>query len=331
MQENAIEGFSPEEEQILLREDKGEENPKRKKPINVKRGIFIVSFIILPIINFLVFYVYVNADAFLMGFQETRDGTTYFTLTHFTRFFREFTLATSQIREAFVNTLITFLIQQLMFPLGFLVSYFLYKKIPISGVFRIIFFLPTIISATVISSFYMQLVGVDGPTALLLQKICGLDYVPEILASERFANTFVLLQMFWLGFPGNMILWGGTLGRIPSSVLESAKLDGVGWVREAFSIIIPMVWPTFAMLWMLSVVGIFGATGNVFLLTKGEFGTMTLNCWMYLQVYNNQANAAMSNVYNYMSAVGLILTLVSVVLSFGIRKFTSKINEDVDY
>lgn len=303
---------------------------KRKKPVNIKRGIFILSFIILPVVNFLVFYVYVNANAFFMGFQETQNGITRFTLTHFLRFFREFTLETSQIREAFFNTLITFLIQQIMFPLGFLVSYFLYKKIPLSGVYRVLFFLPTIIPATVVSSFYMQFIGVDGPIAPVFQKFYNLNYIPELLASNRFANKFVLLQMFWLGFPGNLILWGGTLGRIPSSVIESAKLDGVGWFREAFSIVIPMVWPTFAMMWMLSVVGLFGASGNVFLLTQGEYGTMTLNCWMYLQVYKNQANAALSNVYNYMSAVGFMITLVSVVLSFGIRKLTNKI-ETVDY
>ena len=303
---------------------------KRKKPVNIKRGIFILSFIILPVVNFLMFYVYVNANAFFMGFQETQNGITRFTLTHFSRFFREFTLETSQIREAFFNTLITFLIQQIMFPLGFLVSYFLYKKIPLSGVYRVLFFLPTIIPATVVSSFYMQFIGVDGPIAPVFQKLFNLDYTPELLASDRFANKFVLLQMFWLGFPGNLILWGGTLGRIPSSVIESAKLDGVGWFREAFSIVIPMVWPTFAMMWMLSVVGLFGASGNVFLLTQGEYGTMTLNCWMYLQVYKNQANAALSNVYNYMSAVGFMITLVSVALSFGIRKLTNKI-ETVDY
>ena len=39
---------------------------KRKKPVNIKRGIFILSFIILPVVNFLVFYVYVNANAFFI-------------------------------------------------------------------------------------------------------------------------------------------------------------------------------------------------------------------------------------------------------------------------
>ena len=152
---------------------------KRKKPVNIKRGIFILSFIILPVVNFLVFYVYVNANAFFMGFQETQNGITRFTLTHFSRFFREFTLETSQIREAFFNTLITFLIQQIMFPLGFLVSYFLYKKIPLSGVYRVLFFLPTIIPATVISSFYMQLIGVDGPIDRCFRKYTGLITFPN--------------------------------------------------------------------------------------------------------------------------------------------------------
>lgn len=47
---------------------------KRKKPVNIKRGIFILSFIILPVVNFLVFYVYVNANAFSWDSRKRRTG-----------------------------------------------------------------------------------------------------------------------------------------------------------------------------------------------------------------------------------------------------------------
>ena len=303
----------------------------KKKAFNIKRAFFIIAFIILPVINFLVFYVYVNANSFIMGFQKTVDGTTVFTLEHFDRFFKEFSSETSEIRLALINTLKTFLIVEIMFPIGFLVSYFLYKKIPLYNVFRIIFFLPTLIAGTVITSVYMQIIGVEGPIAELVKNIYNLDYVPTLIADERFANTFVFVQLIWLSFPGNMILWGGTLSRIPESVLESAKLDGVNWWQEAFRIIVPIVWPTFSLLFLLAFVGLFGSTGNVFLLTKGDYGTQTISNWMYLQVYNTTGSANMSNIYNYMSAVGLFLTAVTLVLSVLVRKITGRFNSEIEY
>ena len=44
------------------------DNPKRKKIF--RRRFFIFCFLAFPVINFLIFYVYVNFDAFFMAFQR---------------------------------------------------------------------------------------------------------------------------------------------------------------------------------------------------------------------------------------------------------------------
>ena len=266
-----------------------------------------------------------------MAFQTTKNGVTVWTLENFARFFREFSLSTSTIRIAFKNTFLTFGINLIMFPVGFFVSFFLYKKIFLYKTFRTIFFMPSIIAGTIISSVFMKIVGTQGPIAKIVQDLYHLDYVPDVLNDSRFANTFVLMQMVWLNFPGSMIIWGGTFSRIPTSVIEAARLDGVNWVQEAFQIIIPVVWPTFALQLMLTFVGMFGSSGNVFLLTKGEFGTQTLSNWMYMQVYGNTAYGGNNNAFCYLSAVGLLISAVAITLSLTIRRITNKVFQDVEY
>ena len=49
----------------------------------LKKAGFILSFVILPTITFLVFYVYVNLDAFVMSFQQNIDGVKIWTLNNF--------------------------------------------------------------------------------------------------------------------------------------------------------------------------------------------------------------------------------------------------------
>lgn len=304
---------------------------KKKKKIDPLHVVFILAFTIPSVVYFCVFYVYVNFNSFIMAFQTKRQGTLYWTLEHFTRFFKEIVQSDSEIQTAFRNTFLTFLIGQVMFVVGFFVSYFLYKRVPMSKFFRICFFLPGLISGTIVSSIFIRIVGVGGPIAPIYQQLFNLEYEPTLLSDPRFANSIIWGNMIWLGFPGNMILFGGTLSRLPESVLEQAKLDGVSWVQEAFKIIIPIIWPMISLLLVLNIAGIFGASGNVFLLTQGQAGTQTVSNWMFMQVYNTVGNPDVSNAYNYLSAVGMILTIVSVGIALSVRKIAGTYFEGVTY
>ena len=78
---------------------------KKSKPINKLRVSFILFGLLIPVINWLIFYVYVNFSSIAMAFTSSQ-GT--FSLENFARFFTEFTMETSDMRNAFVNTFITF-------------------------------------------------------------------------------------------------------------------------------------------------------------------------------------------------------------------------------
>ena len=178
---------------------------------------------------------------------------------------------------------------------------------------------------------FRRMMDVNGFVAQMVGQYMGLDYTPELLADSRFANITVLAQMVWLSFPGSMVIWGGTFARIPDDVLESGRIDGVNWWGEFTKIIVPLVWPTVALQMILLFCGIFGASANVFLLTGGEYNTINLSTWMYLQLYGNSGIRYTSNIYNYMSAAGMVMTVVAITISLLIRKFTDKVFDEVEF
>lgn len=301
---------------------------RKGKPINKRRVLFIICCCALPVIQWLIFYVYANMSSFVMAFTN-KDGVLSF--DNFIRFWDELNNPVSDIRIAIKNTFLTFAISLVSFPFKVLVSYFIYKKVPGAGIYRILFFLPSIIFGVAWAMIFRQMIGVEGFIAEWVQDWLNLERPPELLSDSRFANTVVILHMLWLGFPGDLIIWGGTFTRIPNDVLESGKIDGVNWWQEFTMITIPMVWPTVALQMVLMFCGIFGATGSVFLLTKGMYGTMTISAWMYLQLLNQSGNQYTSNAYNYMSAVGLVFTVIAIAISLGIRRWTDKAFEEVEF
>ena len=301
---------------------------KRKKPINKCRVAFIICCCALPVIQWLIFYVYANFQGFLMAFT---DRTGAWSLDNFVRLWKQLKNIDSELGVAIKNTGITFCINLVLYPFHILVSYFLYKKIPGHGLYRVLFFLPAIIFSVAFSLVFKQLIGVNGFIAQGVQQLEGLDYTPTLLADSRYANLTIWGHMIWVGFAGNIVIYGGAFSRIPDDLLESARLDGVNWWKEFIYIIVPMVWPTVALHAVMMFCGIFNASGQVFLLTGGEYGTMTLDAWMYIQVMQGGSNIQNSNIFNYMSAVGMTMTVAAVLLSLGIRKWTDKVFNGLEY
>lgn len=304
-------------------------NSRTKKKKIYKGRVFFLMFCILPpLLHFLIFYIFPNISSFFMAFTDVEGEISF---DNFVRLYKEISNSDSDLRIGLKNTAITFGLMVITFPFKVLVSYFIYKNIPGAKFYRIVFFLPSIIFSVAVALIFQQFVGVDSFIAEWVQKANDLGYVPDLLADSDYANKVILLNMLWLCFPGDLIIWGGTFSRIPEDVLESGKIDGVTWWTEFTQIIVPMVWPTVALQMVLLACGFFGASGNVFLLTRGQYGTMTFAAWQYLQLFEYSGSRFSSNIYNYLSAVGLVTTIIAIVISVTVRRFANKAFEEVEF
>lgn len=304
---------------------------RKKKNKNYMRIIFISSMIIIPLINFLVFYLYVNFNSFFMAFQMVDGkGNLRWTLNNFIFFFEELKLSDSVLPEAIANTLLTFgvnLITALV--TSFLISYFLYKKIWFSSFFKVVLFLPAIISPVVLTRLFSAMVGVKGPVTEILHTIFGMP-IPNggLLGDDRYAMNTIIGYCVWTGVAGNMILFNGALGRIPKEIIEAGEIDGVKWYDELFRIILPLIWPTMTTLIIMATVGIFSASGPVLLLTGGENKTNTISYLIFMKVYNTKGAL---NPQNEAAAWGLAFSMVSIPLVFIIKYILNKFFKDIEY
>ena len=96
----------------------------------LRKNLFIVGMLSIAIVHFLVFWLYVNLSSILMAFKNVTIEGTKWGFGNFKIMFDSFRNPTSELRGAFVNTMIFFAVNLLIkLPLTFICSYFLYKKI----------------------------------------------------------------------------------------------------------------------------------------------------------------------------------------------------------
>ncbi len=297
---------------------------KRILSVKVKRKIFIICMLTLPVANFFVFWVYTNFSSILLAFQTPKDGEIQWGFANFAKMIKDFSTAGQGLSIAIKNTFIYFFASNLItLPLSFLLSYFLYKKVLGYRVFRVIFYLPSIISSLVLVSAFKYFINVDAPLDVLFQKLFGKG-VPHFLHDSDYATkTIVFYSVFW-GLGGNLILFSGAMANIDSGIVEAAKIDGANMITEMLRIVVPLMWPTLSTVLTFSFMGIFNSSGPILAFTQGAYETQTLNYWIYSEV-------AYSASYYYPSAVGLVLTCIGAPIALFMRWLLSRRIDDLEY
>lgn len=304
---------------------------KNKSKLTTKKKrdyLFCYAMISVALLNFIVFYIMRNGNAILLAFQQVdyfdEGGFVHYKwgLDNFQYFFQELKNPKSDIYIAIINTLKYFAVNTfVVFPISYFISYFLYKKIWGYKVFRVIFFLTTIVSSVVLVTIFKNLIR--GPVPKVVSML--FDYeMPTLLMNEKTATITIIIYCIWTGLAGNFILFQGAMNRIPAEIHDALRVDGCGWFRELFGIITPMCWQTVSTLLVMNMVGLFNASGPILLFnTGGRFKTWTLSYWIYEQV--------MGSNYAYPAAIGLLLSVVTLPFILIVRKLLSKPFADLEY
>ena len=295
---------------------------KKKFGSSVNRTVFIIKTLMLPLLHWAVFWLYVNFDGILMAFQSSRTGE--WTLDNFAYVWQQLTMDSGDLRIALRNTMYYFIESNVLLVLNLIVAYFIYKKIRGYKAYRIIFYIPGLVSSVVLTTIFQEFIKPFGPLGDLL-GLLGIN-LPEtgLLADKGTATYTIMAYNVWVGFSGWVLMFSSSMSRLPAEVMDAAKLDGCGPFREVFSIVLPMIAPMFTTLFILNFTSIFSASGPVLLFTQGRFETTTISYWMFTQVYGNGGYGGTGQ-YNIVSAFGLCLTAVAVPLTMGLRALLEKL------
>ena len=302
---------------------------KKKKKINWRQLIFIWGMLAIPLIHFLIFFVYVNIDSVLMSFRmmDINKGEFVWTFHWYQHFFEKLTSPHDpNIRKATINSLLFGLNDLVLVTISLILSYFFYKKIRGRQFFRIIFFLPSIISIVIYTMAYKFMFQAGeagtGPINSIIRAFGGNP--PLWFINERLSITLILIYCLWVGTGYNILIFGGAMANINTEVMEYAKLDGVGMFRELFQIILPMIWPTLSVAFIGSVTTIFTLFIQVQLLTMGS-STFQVNTIAYL------INGAVESNQEWAAAIGICYTIVAIPIILSVRKLIEVIGKKFGY
>ena len=301
-------------------------------PKTFRKGMpgFIICMLAVPVAWFIVFYVVVNFNSIILAFRSL-DGVSStgapiykWGFDNFAKFFEAFALDTDDVQLSLWNTLKYFALNVLcILPLTFFFAYFMYKKIWGHKFFRVLFYMPSILSAVTMTTLYKNILGGYGPVDEFWKWLTG-NPIPAFFTSYELGTPIIMVYQVWVGFGVNMILYQGAMGRIPEEVIEAGKLDGISWWRELFQVVTPMVWGTLSTTLILAFTGLFNSSGPILLLTHGAFQSSTINFFIFNQVYRYSE-------YAYPAAIGLFFTVVSMPIVFGFRALMNKLDPKVEY
>lgn len=305
---------------------------ERKKSSTFKRDgtIFLMVILAIPILHWLVFWLYVNVQSITLAFQDPRTGV--FTFDNFILLWEDLTNPlTSTIGQAFKNTMLFFALHLFVtMPLSLGIAFFLYKRILGYQFFRIIFYFPSIISAVVMVTTFKNFISPTGPLGQIA-KLIGWKMPDQglLVGFDGTPTITIMIYCIWTGFTRDVLLFTGGMSRIPVEVLESAKLEGCGPFREIVSIVLPMIWPTISTQIIFIFTGMFAAGGPILLLTNGDYGTYTVAFWIFKQVYGDGLIGG-SGTYNMVSCAGFTFTLIGVPIILFIKWLLGRF-ESVEY
>ncbi len=237
---------------------------KKNGPFSQKRRkdtLFYLSIVTIPFINFIVFQVYQNyIDVFLFAVKSFNPTTGEYAFTrdlfvNFKNFFYE--IANDPSWEAAIKvSLKGYVLSWLVgTPLSLFVPLYIVKKCLGTKFFKFVLMLPSMISSMVWVLVYTNFV--EGP----LVELLSLEIGP--LSNKETQWTTIWIQGLITGFGGSMLMYVGIYSGVSDNVLEAAKIDGMGVLREFWHLYFPVLYPIWVVGAATGLMGLFGGQGPI--------------------------------------------------------------------
>jgi raffinose/stachyose/melibiose transport system permease protein len=209
-------------------------------------------------------------------------------------------------------------------PISFVFAYLLSQKLRGTRIFKLLFFIPVVLSAVGVSLMWkLILAGNNGLLNEALRAIGLGQLARQWLTDPSISFTSIVLVDSWIRIGFFMvILLAGIVG-IPEEIFESLKLDGASEFRVMFGFVIPLIWDVIGVCVVLLITRIMRTFDLIYVLTSGTFGPVDVNQvpigFMYYRSF-------IQGLFGNGSAIAVIVLLSGSLLSSVVyhRGFRSK-------
>ena len=285
---------------------------------NFKRTGFIFSCVAPAVILFTIFMAVPTFNVFRLSLYQRstfNPNEVFIGLKNFQMLLKDATFIRSMQNMLLLIVMVTvFTMGTALIFAGILTR----EKLKGQDFFRIVFYIPNILSVVVISGIFSAIYDIDRG---LLNSILNLFGKEGILwKGEQHVIMSLVIAMVWQAIGYYMVMYMASMSAVPGSLYESAGLDGADRVTQFFQITIPLIWTnirttlTFFIISTINMAFLF-----VSAMTGGGPNNASNVALLYMY---NQKN--LGGGYGYAMAIGVVIFLVSFGLSALVNKVTER-------
>ncbi len=190
------------------------------------------------------------------------------------------------------------------------------EKIRGQGFFRIVFYIPNILSVVVIAGIFS---AIYKPENGMLNSALSLFSGKEILIlwkDQPMVIVSIIIAMIWQAIGYYMVMYMASMSAVPVDLYESASLDGAGRLKQFFEITLPLIWTNIRTTLTFFIIS---TINMAFLFVKAMVAKGMADVglsFMYTQKDEG--------LYGYAMAAGVIIFLFSFTLSAVVNHVTKR-------
>lgn len=283
------------------------------------RSRFVILCVAPATILFFIFMIFPTLNVFRMSLFERGAYSPTETFVGFKNF-QQLLSDSSFIRSMQNMILLVVVVTIITFGFALIFAAILTReKIKGQNFFRVVFYIPNILSIVVISGIFS---AIYKPENGMLNSIIGLfrDMTNPILwKGESLVMVSLIIAMVWQAVGYYMVMYMASMSSVPQSLYESAGLDGAGKLTQFFQITIPLIWTNIRTTLTFFIIS---TINMAFLFVKAmTSGGPNGASEVALSYMYGQKDAGL---YGYSMAIGVVIFIFSFALSALVNKATDR-------
>ena len=289
---------------------------------NKRKALFSLIMLAIPILHFLVFYLYINLSSFSLAFKkyEIVEGTGLVSsFAKFDNFKDAFNLLFSasgwgKIKNSLIFESVNLFI---VTPLTLIFAFYIYKKAFMGKFFKVMLFMPYILSEIIVATLYKYMTNNIIP--YIMQSWFGVE-IPQLLADAKtqMATAIVFNIIMWFGI--NSLIYSSAMEDVNISMSEAAQLDGANVAQEFIYVTVALAAVFTDQFRMLS----------LFYYLPGGLDNMGFYLYMQASRADVIPNGAADLTYGALSAIGLLLSFIVIPVTLVTRHLLNKYGPRAD-
>lgn len=205
------------------------------------------------------------------------------------------------------------------------VALILASKLKGTNLLRKIYLIPMLLSSVAIAQLWIKVYNPQNGMLNSILRMIGFNDLPAWLADPNIVLYAIFVPIIWQYAGFYILIYYAALKNIPDSLIEAAKIDGASPLQIALRIKVPLITNVFKITLVLSIVGSLKYFDLIYVMTGGgpNGASEVMASYMYKLAFSSYD-------FGYGSAIGFLLLIITLIVTFIIRKLTAT-KEEIEY